>query len=117
MGGYCVDGNKECHYAAAVAEEEVSKTNHRRTLLVGSIGLIAGFIGFTVLGPEMVSWLYKPPVDSLSCAPTVDLALTKFVRLQMESAVLGGVAALTGLFFWRRFFRRRAEAKAPRAAS
>lgn len=91
--------------------EEVSKNNRRRTWLVASVGLIAGFVGFTVLGPEMVSWLYKPPVDSLSCAPTVDLALTKFVRFQMGSALFGSALALTGLFFWRRFFRRRAEAK------
>jgi hypothetical protein len=105
-----VDGNSERHYAPLVPEE-VSKVSHRRTLLVASIGLLAGFIGFTVLGPEMVSWLYKPPVDSLSCAPTVDLALSKFVRLQLESAVFGGVVALIALFFWRRFFRRRAEAK------
>ncbi len=99
-----------------MAEAEIAKVNHRRTLLAASIGLIAGFVGFTILGPQMVSWLYKPPVDSLSCAPTVDLALTKFVRLQMGSALLGSALALTWLFFWRRFFRRRAEAK-QRAAS
>ena len=109
-GGYFLDGKSECPYAARVVEE-VSKNNRRRTWLAASVGLIAGFVGFTLMGPGMVSWLYKPPVDSLSCAPTVDLALTKFVRLQMGSAVFGAVLALTGLYFWRRFFRRRAEAK------
>ena len=113
--GYSVDGPEYCPYAAAVAEE-ASKTNHRLTLLTGSAGLIAGFVAFTILGPEMVSWLYKPLQDSLSCAPTVDLALTKFVRLQMGSALVGAALALGWLFFWRRFFRRRAEAK-QRAAS
>jgi len=108
--GYSVDGHGESPYAGVVAEE-LSKTNHRITLLAGSVGLIAGFVAFTILGPEMVSWLYKPIQDSLSCAPTVDLALTKFVRLQMGSALLGAALALGWLFFWRRFFRRRAEAK------
>lgn len=96
--------------------EEAPKTKRRRTWLVMCVGVIVGFVGFTLLGPELVSWLYKPPVESLSCAPTVDLALTKFVRCQVASAVIGGAFALTLLFFWRRFFRQRAEAKQSRTS-
>src|SRR6478609_913164 len=110
-GGYCVDGNGECHYAAAVAEEEISKVNHRRTLLVACVGVILGFVGASVKGPELVSLLFKPLQDSFSCSGSVNLALTQFVRLQVTCAVLGAVLALVAVFFWRRFFKRRAEAK------
>ncbi len=109
-----LDGESLSPYSVAVVEE-ASKNNRRRTLLVVCVGVIVGFVGFTVLGPQMVSWLYAPPVESLSCAPTVDQALTKFVRCQVASAGIGGAIAMTLLFFWRRFFRRRAEAKQSRA--
>jgi hypothetical protein len=113
--GYSVDGNREYHYPAAVAEEEISKVNHRRTLLAACVGVILGFVGASVKGPELVSLLFKPLQDSFSCSGSVNLALTQFVRLQLTCAVLGALLALVGVFFWRRFFRRRAEAK--RAAS
>ena len=108
--GYCVDGNRECHYAAAVAEE-VSKTNHRRTLLAACCGVILGFAGAMVKGPELVSLLFKPLQDSFSCSSSVNQALNQFVELQLGCAAGGAVLALVGTFFWRRFFRRRAEAK------
>jgi hypothetical protein len=97
--------------------ETVSKNNYRRIGLVACVGVILGFVAASVKGPTLVSWLFKPPQDSFSCAPTVDRALTQFVELQLSSALLGGVMALTCLFFWRRFLRRRAEAKKIRAAS
>jgi hypothetical protein len=114
-GCYPVDGNRECYYAAAVAEE-VSKTNLRVTLLAACAGVIFGFVGASLKGPELVSLLFKPLQDSFSCSSSVNLALTQFVRLQVTCAVGGAVLAMVGLFFWRRFFRRRAEAK-QRAAS
>ena len=114
-GGYSVDGNTEFPYAAAVAEAELSKVNHRRTLLIGCVGVILGFTGATVEGPELVSLLFKPLQDSFSCSSSVNLALSQFVKLQLTCAVLGAVLALVGTFFWRRFFRRRAEAKQPTA--
>jgi hypothetical protein len=110
-GGYSVDGNTEFPYARCVAEEELSKVNHRRTLLIACVGIILGFTGATVEGPEMVSLLFKPLQDSFSCSSSVNLALSQFVKLQLTCAVLGAVLALVGVFFWRRFFRRRAEAK------
>jgi len=114
-GGYSVDGNRECPYAPAVPEEEISKVNHRRTLLAACVGVIVGFVGASIKGPELVSLLFKPLQDSFSCSGSVNLALNQFVRLQVTCAVLGAVLALVAVFFWRRFFRRRAEAK--RAAS
>ena len=109
-GGYSVDENIEFPYAAAVAEE-LSKVNYRRTLLIACAGVILGFTGATLEGPELVSLLFKPLQDSFSCSSSVNLALSQFVKLQLTCAVLGAVLALVGMFFWRRFFRRRAEAK------
>jgi len=94
----------------AVAEE-VAKVNHRRTLLAACVGIILGFVGASVKGPELVSLLFKPLQDSFSCSSSVNLALTQFVQLQVTCAVVGGLLALTATFFWRRFFRRRAEAR------
>ena len=97
--------------------EAISKSNHRRTLLGACVGIILGFAGASMEGPELVSLLFKPLQDSFSCSPSVNLALTQFVRLQLTCAVIGGALALVAMFFWRRFFRRRAEAKQQRAAS
>ena len=94
-----------------MAEAELSKSNHRVTLLGACIGVILGVVGSSAEGPYLVSLLFKPLQDSFSCAPSVDLALTQFVRLQLTCAVLGAAFALLAMFFWRRFFRRRAEAK------
>jgi hypothetical protein len=95
--------------------EEVSKNNRRRTGLVACLGVILGFVGACLKGPTLVSWLFKPLQDSFSCSGSVNEALTQFVELQFGCAVLGGVLALVALFFWRRFFRRRAEAKQTRS--
>lgn len=105
----------EFYYAARVAEE-VSKNNRRRTLLVACLGVIVGFLGACVKGPTLVSWLFKPLQDSFSCSGSVNQALTQFVELQFGCAVMGALLSLVGLFFWRRFFRRRAEAKQSRLA-
>jgi hypothetical protein len=97
--------------------EELVKTNRRRTLLAACVGTILGFAGASAQGPELVSLLFKPLQDSFSCSGSVNLALTQFVRLQLTCAVLGAAVALLVLFFWRRFMRRRAEARQSGAAS
>jgi hypothetical protein len=111
-----LDGNGEGRYAARVASE-VLKSNPRRAWLVACVGVILGFGGACLKGPTLVSWLFKPLQDSFSCSGSVNEALTQFVELQFGCAILGGVLALVGLFFWRRFFRRRAEARQSSSAS
>ena len=98
------------NYAFQVAEDP-SKNHRRRTWLVACIGVILGFAVACIEGPTLVSLAFKPLVESLSCAAPVDQALTRFVELQFGCALLGAVLSLVMLFFWRRFFRRRAEAK------
>ncbi|MEO7036400.1 MAG: hypothetical protein ABI548_20830 [Polyangiaceae bacterium] len=94
--------------------EEVKKNNLRRTLLAICVGVILGFAGASARGPELVSLLFKPLQDSFSCSGSVNLALTQFVRLQLTCAVLGGLVGGVIFFLWRRFFRRRAEARQSR---
>jgi len=91
--------------------EEAKKSHRRRTWLFACVGVILGFAGASAWGPELVSLLFKPLQDSFSCSGSVNQALTQFVRLQLTLAALGGASALAVLFFWRRFMRRRAEAK------
>ncbi len=95
--------------------EEAKKNNLRRILLATCVGVILGFAGASARGPELVSLLFKPLQDSFSCSGSVNLALTQFVRLQLTCALLGGVVALVIVFLWRRFFRRRAEARQNRS--
>jgi hypothetical protein len=97
--------------------EELAKNHRRRTLLFACVGTILGFAAASARGPELVSFFFKPLEDSFSCSGSVNVALTQFVRLQLTCAVLGGVVALTVLFFMRRFMRRRAEARQDRSAS
>ena len=97
--------------------EEVAKTNRRRTLLAACVGTILGFAGASARGPELVSLLFKPLQDSFSCAGSVNQALNQFVKLQLTCAVLGAAFALLILFFWRRYMRRRAEARQSRPAT
>jgi hypothetical protein len=47
----------------------------------------------------------------------VNLALNQFVKLQLTCAVLGAAFALLMLFFWRRYMRRRAEARQSRSVT
>ncbi len=96
--------------------EDPLKNQRRRTWPVLCLGIIFGFAGASFRGPWLVSLLFKPLQDSLSCAPSVNQALTQFVGLQLSCAVLGGVVALLSLFFWRRYLRQRAEAKLARNA-
>jgi MFS superfamily sulfate permease-like transporter len=93
--------------------DEVKKSGVRRIVLVACVGVILGFAFVIVKGPWLVSLFFKPLTASLSCAPTVEEALQQFEELQLICAVLGGVVALVILFFWRRFFRLRAEARRP----
>ena len=92
--------------------EEAQKNHRRRTWLFLCVGVILGFAGASLRGPELVSLLFKPLQDSFSCSSSVNEALNQFVKLQLTCAVLGGIAAFVVLFFWRRYMRRRAEAKA-----
>ncbi len=108
--------SRDCTYAPAVTEE-IAKSNLRRTLLVACLGTILGFAGASARGPELVSLLFKPLQDSFSCSGSVNLALTQFVRLQLTCAVLGAVVALAVLMLWRRFLRKRAEARQGGSAS
>ena len=106
-----MDGNWACHYAALVAEE-LSKVNHRLTLLAACTGIILGLGGAMSKGPWLVSLASQSLIQNqLSCSPSINEALTVFVEIELAFAVIGGICALLVVFFWRRFFRRRAEAK------
>jgi hypothetical protein len=92
--------------------EELSKVNHRVTLLAACTGVILGLGGAMSKGPWLVSSASKSLIQNqLSCSPSINEALTVFVEIELAFAVIGGICALLALFFWRRFFRRRAEAR------
>ena len=91
--------------------DEVKKSGIRRIVLVACVGVILGF-GFAIArGAWLLSLTYTPIQSGFSCAAEVDRALVQFMWLQLACALVGGMIALVILFFWRRFFRRRAEAR------
>jgi hypothetical protein len=100
-----------------VTEVIIVKSSWRRTVLFACVGTTLGFAAALVRGPQLVSFFFKPLQASLSCSPTVDTALNQFVSLELASAALGAVLTLTCLFFWRRYMRRRADARQSRLAS
>lgn len=79
----------------------------RRLALEVSIGAVLGFIGWSVIGPSVLSWWYEPPSkDAFSCASSVKAALSQFVMAEIIAAAVGGVMLAVFLFVMRRIFKR-----------
>jgi hypothetical protein len=98
-----------------MSEEVVvaSKPNPlRRRGIEGAVGMLAGLIIACISGPQLVSFLYKPPSgDAFNCAGSVTEALKYFVELQLVAGVIGGAFILLVSFLLRRMLRKRREAK------
>ena len=91
---------------------EVKASPLRRRAIEGSLGMLVGVVFACLNGPWLLSLLYTPPSgDALSCGPTVDNALSYFVKLQLVAGVVGGAAILVGSFLFRRMLRERREAR------
>jgi hypothetical protein len=86
----------------------------KRTLLELLVGASLGFLFWSLAGPKMISWWYEPPAQgAISCGPSVDLALSQFVRNELIITVLGALAVVAVMFFIRRALSNRAARNAP----
>jgi hypothetical protein len=102
-------------YAGPAMTEEVvvvSKSSPvRRRAIEGALGLFGGLVFACLNGPWLLSLLYTPPSGTISCGPPVTDALNYFVKLQLISGLIGGVALLFASFLVRRMWRKRREAR------
>lgn len=75
-------------------------------------GSALAFVATGFLGPGIIGWWYEPPSkDAFSCASSVRDALAAFVKFQLISAAVGGVAMLLLVFLVRRSLAERAARK------
>ena len=73
-------------------EKKPARGWFRRTLLQLEIGAFLGLLAWGLAGGAVITWRYRPAADqTLSCAPSVQAALTDFVEFQLL-AVAGGAA-------------------------
>jgi hypothetical protein len=86
----------------------------KRTVLELLVGAAIGFVGWSLTGPKMISWWYEPPAQgAISCGPSVDLALSQFVRNELIITVLGALGVVLVMFLIRRALANRAAKNAP----
>jgi hypothetical protein len=83
----------------------------RRRAIEGALGLLGGLVFACLNGPWLLSLLYTPPSGTISCGPPVTDALNYFVKLQLVSGLVGGVALLLVSFLVRRMWRKRRDAR------
>ena len=84
----------------------------RRTLIEAIVGAFLGFVGWNFVGPRIISWWYMPPAsEALSCASSVDLALSQFVFVGLVVTAISATAVALMMFLIRQKLRARAETK------
>lgn len=85
----------------------------RRTLIEAIVGAFLGFVGWNFVGPRVISWWYMPPAsEALSCASSVDLALSQFVFMGLVITAISAATVAIAMFLIRRKLRARAASKA-----
>lgn len=74
----------------------------KRTLTWALGGAAVGFIIWSLIGQGAVSVLFGSLGGTFSCREDVELALSKFVRMQLYCAIAGAVLAPLGAWLLRR---------------
>lgn len=77
----------------------------RRLGIELAIGLVLGFVAWMLVGPALISFWYKAPSGGLSCGPSVQEALSQFVRAELWAALVGAVGFVALLFAARRILK------------
>lgn len=86
----------------------------RRLGLELAVGAVLGFVAWSLAGPTVIGWWYEPPSkDAFSCAGSVRIALSQFVKMQLGAAVGGAAGFAALLFAGRRIFRSAEDANKP----
>jgi NhaP-type Na+/H+ or K+/H+ antiporter len=79
----------------------------RRSVWIVFITTLLSLVGATLVTPRFIDWYAAPfmpqGAQGISCAPTIQWALSKFLWVQLGSVVFG---LLMGLFFVFKFRSR-----------
>jgi len=93
-----------------MANDGTTTSPAKRTAIEMGSGALLGLVGWSLVGPALISLWYEPPSGSLSCGPSVEGALSKFVVMQLICAGVGGVMLIALFFFGRRAVANRRKA-------
>lgn len=86
----------------------------KRSLVALTAGAALGFIAWCLLGKQLTGMLFGSLGGSFSCRTDVEIALDKFVSMQLYSAIVGAVVAWLGMLMVRRWWAKsRAKAAVP----
>jgi hypothetical protein len=90
----------------------------KRTLTELTAGAAAGFVGWCLLGKQLTGMLFGSLGGSFSCRADVEIALDKFVAMQLYSAIAGALVAFSSMFILRRWWSKsRAKPSQPAAGA
>lgn len=71
------------------------------------LGTVLGVVLWSLIGPMAVGWWSKPLLgDGLSCGPTVERAVSFFVKVELGVALATGLLTLILVAFVRRRINR-----------
>ena len=88
----------------------------KRSLTELMVGAAVGFVAWCLLGKQLTSMLFGSLGGSFSCRGDVEIALDKFVAMQLYSAVAGALVAFLGMLILRRWWTK-SRAKSAQAAT
>jgi hypothetical protein len=81
-------------------------------------GAAVGFVVWCLLGKQLTGMLFGSLGGSFSCRADVEIALDKFVAMQLYSAIAGALVAFLGMLILRRWWiKSRAKTAAPSAGA
>lgn len=87
---------------------EVKPKTAWRRVAESMAGAAAGFLVWSIFGPNLLGWWYEPPVkDVISCSNAVRVAVGQFVMAQLVSALVGAVLLTLVLLLGRRWWAKR----------
>jgi hypothetical protein len=90
----------------------------KRTLVELTAGAALGFVTWCLLGKQLTSMMFGSLGGTFSCRGDVDVALDKFVAMQLYSAITGALVAFLGMLLLRRWWSKsRKPAPPPPAAA
>jgi hypothetical protein len=78
----------------------------KRTLTELTVGAAIGFVAWCLLGKQLTGMLFGSLGGSFSCKGDVEIALDKFVAMQLYSAITGALVAFLGMLILRRWWTK-----------
>jgi hypothetical protein len=85
----------------------------KRTSVEMLIGAVVGFTVWCIAGKSLTSMLFSSIGGTFSCQMDVDAALTKFMAMQLYSALGGALVFAVAIGLVRRMLQKRKQRSVP----